>query len=201
MTAVVTVVVERYSPRGYDVEDVLAHEVAGRSCMDLYGVEPRLHLLARDRTRLVCLFQAPDAEAMRAVLRTDPGPPPTQAFAVEVFPGTGDRLDDGLIALADGARALAVVERGFAEPVPFAEVQAVEERGLWCLAVHDVEHVRSYFAFGRRRMLCLYTAPDVEAVRLAHDRIGLPFNRIWGAAAIAPAGPTMATSSKVAESG
>jgi hypothetical protein len=60
---------------------------------------------------------------------------------------------------------LAVAERSFAEPVRFEDIQAIEESGAWCLTVHAVEYIRSYFAIDRRRMLCLYTAPDVEAVR------------------------------------
>jgi hypothetical protein len=186
------VVVERESGRPYKVEAVLSAEVTGRPCMDLYGVEPQLHLMSRDARRLACLFEAPDAEAMRAVLRTAPGRQPKRVWAANVYRGPGDRSPDGMLVSPSSGKVLAIAERTFEEPVQFEHIQAVEEGGGWCLTVHGVEHVRSYFAFDRRRMLCLYTAPDVESVRIANRRIGLPFDRIWGAIAIAAMAPTTA---------
>ena len=74
-----------------------------------------------------------------------------------------------------------VVERAFAEPVAFEEIQAIEERGAWCLDAHGVRFLRTYFARDRRRMICLYEAPDAESVRLAQEKAGVPFERAWAA--------------------
>ena len=76
---------------------------------------------------------------------------------------------------------LAVVEREFPEPVVFDDIQAIEDKASLCLQMHRVRFVRSYFAVDRRRMVCLYEAPDVEAVRLANRQAGLPFETAWGA--------------------
>lgn len=41
------------------------------SCLDLYRVKPVRSYLMPDGKRLVCVFQAPDAEALRAVARAN----------------------------------------------------------------------------------------------------------------------------------
>jgi len=81
-----------------------------------------------------------------------------------------------------------VVERSFAEPVALADVQAIEDRGAWCLEAHGVRYLRTYFSRDRRRMVCLYEAPDAESVRLAEGKAGVPFERAWAAQAIRHAG-------------
>ncbi len=80
--------------------------------------------------------------------------------------------------------SLVVVERSFSAPVSFDDVQALEDRGAWCLEAHAVRSLRSYFSRDRRRMICLYEAPDVESVRFANRQAGLPFDLVWGARAI-----------------
>lgn len=74
---------------------------------------------------------------------------------------------------------LVIVEREFPEPVTFDEVQEAENHNVWCLELHRVQFVRTYFSADRRRMICLYEAPDAESVRLAQEKAGLPFVRIW----------------------
>jgi hypothetical protein len=75
--------------------------------------------------------------------------------------------------------SVVVVERSFLEPVAFGDIQAIEDRGAWCLEAHGVRFLRSYFSRDWRRMICLYEAPDAEAVRLAQERAGVPFERAW----------------------
>jgi hypothetical protein len=75
--------------------------------------------------------------------------------------------------------SVVLVERSFPEPVAFGDVQAKEERGSWCLEAHRVRFLKSYFSRDRRRMLCLYEAPDAESVRLAQEKAGVPFDTAW----------------------
>jgi hypothetical protein len=74
-----------------------------------------------------------------------------------------------------------VVERVFDEPVDFDEVQALEDRNAWCLELHRIRFLRTYFSSDRRRMICVYEAPDAESVRLANRQAGMPFERVWTA--------------------
>jgi len=80
--------------------------------------------------------------------------------------------------------ALIVVERSFPEPVEFATLQAAEDALAWCLEQHEVRFLRSYFARDRRHMVCLYEAPDAEAVRIVQRQGNLPFDRAWTATCI-----------------
>jgi hypothetical protein len=75
--------------------------------------------------------------------------------------------------------ALIIVEREFAEPQVFETLQAIEDGKAWCLEMHAVTFLRSYFSIDRRRMACLYDAPDAEAVRQSQDQAGLPYTRVW----------------------
>jgi hypothetical protein len=39
--------------------------------------------------------------------------------------------------------------------------------------------VRTLFSTDRKRMICLYHAPDAESVRLAQRAAGMPFGEVW----------------------
>jgi hypothetical protein len=72
-----------------------------------------------------------------------------------------------------------VVERSFDAPASMDELQAREDAAAWCLEQHRVQFVRSLFSADRRRMVCLYRAPDAESVRLAQAQAGMPVDRVW----------------------
>lgn len=177
------VVVERAFAVPLDEAGVARVLAAGAGCSELYEVTARFHLLARDGSRLACVFEAPDAEAVRNVTRAAAFSRPLHLWAATVHPGQGDD-PVSLPAAADPRYGLAVVERSFAEPVAFDDVQAMEEAGHACFEMRDVTFIRSLFATGRQRMLCLYAAPDAETVREANRLAGLPFDRVWAARAV-----------------
>jgi hypothetical protein len=81
---------------------------------------------------------------------------------------------------------MVVVERTFAEPVRFEDIQALEDRGAWCLEMHGVRFHKTYFSADRRRMICIYEAPDAESVRLAQTKAAMPFDRVWTASVYLP---------------
>ncbi|MGN6183771.1 MAG: DUF4242 domain-containing protein [Thermoanaerobaculia bacterium] len=74
---------------------------------------------------------------------------------------------------------LVVVERSFEEPVSYEEIQARENESAWCLDVHRVKFLHTYLSKDRKRMICLYEAPDAEAVRRANETGGLPFEKVY----------------------
>jgi uncharacterized protein DUF4242 len=82
--------------------------------------------------------------------------------------------------------AFVIVERSFGEPVQFDEIQAIGDRGAWCFDAYGVRFVRSFFSTDRRRMICLYEAPDADSVREAQRKAGMPFERVWSASIIEP---------------
>jgi hypothetical protein len=74
-----------------------------------------------------------------------------------------------------------VVERSFAEPVNVVELQEQENRHHGCLEMHGVVFLRTYVSSDSRRMICLYEAPDAEAVRRVNDVAQLAYDRVWAA--------------------
>ena len=68
------VVLEREFPEPLSPEDVLkmASEV---QCLELYRVTPVCSYLMPDGKRMVCVFKAPDAEALRSIARSNAFPP------------------------------------------------------------------------------------------------------------------------------
>jgi hypothetical protein len=95
--------------------------------------------------------------------------------------------------------SMVVVERSFAEPVAFEDIQAIEKRGAGCLDSHGVRFLKSYFSRDRRRMICLYEAPDAESVRLAERKAGVPFEKAWTARPLRHSGPELSGDAVVVE--
>ncbi|PWG64365.1 DUF4242 domain-containing protein [Sediminicurvatus halobius] len=137
-------------------------------CFKAHRIRWRESWLARDGRRMLCHLQAPDTESLRLALRGIPGE------ILALWPASVHDAPD-----PPREPANVVVERRFPAPVSYAEVQAVEDAGAWCLETHRVRFVRTYFAPHRRQMFCLYHAPDAESVRLAQGQAGLPLERVW----------------------
>jgi hypothetical protein len=176
------VLIRRFdNPIGSDYLD--AASVALGWCRNLYGVTPRLHFLAHDGLRCACIFGAPDAEAVRNVLRAGSRSEPEALWACTIRPGADDDGHGDPVA-GHATRALVVVERSFEHPAVLDDLLALKDRNIPCFHLHDVRFARSYFSIDRRRTVCLYVAPDAESVRHANRLAGLPFDRVWSARAI-----------------
>jgi hypothetical protein len=74
------VVLEREFPEGLTLKE-LRQMAASMQCLDLYRVKPLRSYMTSDRKRLVCVFQAPDAEALRAVGRINGFPPGSSVWS------------------------------------------------------------------------------------------------------------------------
>jgi hypothetical protein len=142
------------------------------SCFGLYRVEWQESFLSADGRRLVCRLSAPDVESARGAFRKSGSP--------EVVPWAGSVHDAPSADAPAADEANVLVERSFAEPVMLEEIQAIEDAGAWCLEAHDVRFARTFFSLDRKRMICLYRAPDAEAVRLAQRKAKMPVDDVWG---------------------
>src|SRR5262245_45587733 len=92
-------------------------------CRKLYGVSPIIHFLALDGQRCACIFDAPDAEAVRSVIRTGSRSAPEALWPCTVHPGVND---DGVSAPARHGDALILVEHLFARP---SEAEELHTKG------------------------------------------------------------------------
>ena len=74
-----------------------------------------------------------------------------------------------------------ILERSFDPPITADKVRAGVAAVGWCLDLHRVRHVASYLSSDGRRMICLFEAPDAEAVRQVMGRLKAPYERVWSA--------------------
>jgi hypothetical protein len=147
----------------------MGHESEG--CFGRYRVIWHQSFLASGGRRLICWFSGPDAESVWMALRQSGVGPH------EIWAGT---VHDAADADApDWTTANVAVERRWDEPVELEDIQAIEDAGARCLETWNVRFARTFFSRNRTRMICLYAAPDAEAVRMAQRQAVMPVERVW----------------------
>jgi len=147
-------------------------------CRKLYGVTPGIHFLAMDGRHSACIFDAPDAEAVRNVIRAGGQSEPEAVWPCTVHPGPDD--DGASLPLErDSTRTLVVVERLFERPSRPDQLHIALPADP-----SGARYVRSYLSNDRLRAISLHTTPDLELVRGAYRAAGVKFDRIWSAHAV-----------------
>lgn len=172
----VHVFVERDFDSPLTQQDVEVMGKTGADCMGIYNINWHQSFLADDGHKLLCHFEAPDTEAIRMVLRQ------SGSDAKAVWSGTvhDAPVDDSINV---------VVERLFDQPVTVGELQTIEDAGAWCLEMHRVTFIRTFFSCDNKRMICLYKAPDAESVRLAQRQAKMPVDKVWACSEVSPPSP------------
>ena len=61
---------------------------------------------------------------------------------------------------------------------------AAQRRNAPCLRVHGVHHTVSYVTRDGLRMICVFDAPDTEAVRRAARQLGFQYESVWPATVV-----------------
>jgi hypothetical protein len=171
------VVVERHYPFPVTLRRIRAADAKGQWCIAANGNHAIFHALSADGQRSICVYTAPDAEAVRRV--ADVLAP---QMPVGIWPSTEhwapyDAPRTSLATSEEGA-TVALVDRHFDAPIDYREAQALEDEQSHCLTLHRVRFLRSYQSLDRTRMLCLYAGPDLEAVRSANRLTGLPVTEV-----------------------
>ena len=169
------VIVERRLAEPVDADGVRDLEAKGMLCLQTNRVHHLRTYLAAGGLQMVCEFSAPDAEAVRRANRQLALP------AERIWKSSVLQPPTGGAAKTDPNLELVIVERSFPEAVRFEALQAQEDAGAWCLGLHRVHFLRTYFSADRCRMICLYEAPDAESVRRAQKQIEMPLDDVWTA--------------------
>jgi len=140
-------------------------------CMGIHRVDWQGSFLELGGARSVCWLRAADCESIRQALRE------SEIDCRILWQGTVH--DAPGLQGEDFSRANVLVERRFTEPTLLDDVQAIEDAGANCLEMRGVRFCRTLFSTDRRRMLCLYEAPDADSVRQAQREAGMPVERVW----------------------
>lgn len=155
------------------VADVVERARGSAWCNLLHKVDWRGSFLSMDGRTLTCWFAAVDAESIRIALRqsgTD-----TQSL----WPCTVHKPAEPPIPNV-------IVERSFQEPVTYEEIKLVAQAAIGCFETHRVKYAGTLFSLNRKRMVCMYEAPDAESVRIAQREAELPVDTIWAFKQITP---------------
>ena len=148
------------------------------NCFEMHRIGWQASLLSADGQHCVCQFSCADAESLRIALRQ------VGANIDAIWSGTV-HLAVG-VSPSEQAPANVIVTRRFDEPVTLESIQAIEDAGAWCLEVHKVKFVCTFFSRDRKRMICLYCAPDAESVRLAQRQASMPVDQVWSFNSVRP---------------
>lgn len=161
------VMVERSFEAPADFDSLQQREIDGAWCLDQHGVCFLRTYFSRDKLRMLCLYEAPDAESVRVSQRTV-GMPVERVWAASELGG-------------EDAPATVVVERDLPQPATLDDLRAMDQKSRWCFEMYGIRRVTSYVASGGRHMVCAFAAPDAESLRTANRTAELPVTRIWSA--------------------
>ena len=183
------IIVERTLDEPTTFEKFLGISEKAPWCLNLYRLRFLGGYLSPDGRRLICNYEAPDAEAVRAPSRQFDipfdriwsatvleGGRPVGHLAPIGLPKTGS---DGPAFPVD--MEFVIAERRFDKPIELHEIHEKEAARRQCFQMYNATLIRTYLSKDRQRMICLYYAPDAEAVRIASRRANAPTERIWTA--------------------
>jgi hypothetical protein len=76
--------------------------------------------------------------------------------------------------------ATIILEHRFeGRPFDVEHFNAAQQRNAACLRVHGVRHTVSYVTRDGLRMICVFEAPDAEAVRRAARQLEFRYDGVW----------------------
>ena len=175
------VLVERSFETPVELPQLHAQEVAVAWCLELHGVRFQSTFVSTDRRRMVCRYDAPDADAVRKTQDTGALPYERIWSAIQV-PGFPDP------APADFETV--VVERDWTQsPVTVDRVGDLMRAAADCMNRLRTTLAVSYVALDGRHQICVFRAPDAEAVRRANGESGIDMLRAWKASVHEAASP------------
>jgi len=154
-------------PTEFELKDILKSSAEGKGCLESWSANWVHSYRNPSNNRMVCMFEAPDAESVR------------MGFRQSGWTGPAIVKSATHIKAVDDVDGNIIVERHFDEPVKFDELQSQEDQHAWCLNQHEVKFVESFFSIDRKTMVCVYKAPDAEAVRQAQRQATMPFEQVW----------------------
>lgn len=173
------VAVERAFSQPVSLDEINCIHGRMQWCFDANSGRALMHGLDSSGLRSLCLYEAPDTEAIRRIagqMRVTPAP---KVWPVSMH---GPWQDVAAVPqLAKGENTFALLDRVFAQPVRFEDFAKEEEAHDGCLAIYGVRFLATFFSLDRTRMVCAYAAPDLEAVRSVNRTSGYPFTEILAA--------------------
>jgi Nickel responsive protein SCO4226-like len=164
------VLVERSFAEPVRFEALQALEDRAAGCFEAYDVRFLRSYFSRDRRRMICLYEAVDADVVRHV-QERAKLPFERVWTASVLRHAG----------VDAEGEAVLVERTFDRQLGESALRDTAVRSAGCCEARGCRVVTTYLSADGRRATCVFEAPDAESVREAQQRAGLPFDRAWTA--------------------
>ena len=153
--------------------EVFLTDEAG-DCFKLHRVHWKESYLAADGARMLCWYDAPDAESARIALRR------LKAMTEGIFAGT--------VIGADDAASPAMTAASFAAELSYSALSAQEAFANLAAAFRqeDVMLVRGFVSIREPKGVCIVQAPSDRSVRSALERADVSPDAVWPCTPITP---------------
>lgn len=173
------VLVERHFDEPVNFEDIQRLEDEGAWCLENHKVRFIKTFFSRDHRRMICLYEAPDAESVRLAEDQARVPYDKAWTCMHIAPPSQPERT--------GGPEIVVVERSFPAPATLDFISNALQRAGWCMDLHQAALVESFLGANGLKMICVFRAPDAESVRIANKQGGVPFMEVWTASVHTPA--------------
>ncbi|HEY9629807.1 MAG TPA: nickel-binding protein [Coleofasciculaceae cyanobacterium] len=146
----------------------------------------RYSLLSVDGHRMICTFEAPDAESLRESYRR------AESLSRQVWVGELPHRSIWAVGLVRGEaqpqRSLAVryVMEGTYPPLSETDWNEISRKFLDYCAECDIEWLQSYLSSDRTKVIYELKAPDITPIQEAQHKLEISFDRVWSAQVLSP---------------
>jgi hypothetical protein len=164
------VLVEREFGEPQIIPDLQARQARVAWCFEAQRVRYARSYVAQDARYGICMYDAPDAEAVRVTQRTA-DVLVTRAWTAHVL------LDEQVDAPAGYSRVVA--QRAMPETTTLEYVKDLISDRKGCHSRLRIQLFGAYLSLDHRRMVCCYYSPDVESVRMSSRESAIPLERAW----------------------
>lgn len=173
------VIVERELAESQALLEVRARQKRVASCFATQRVRFAGTYVSKDARYAACMYEAPDAEAVRVTQRTA-DVPVASVWSAHAL------LEEQVVAAA--GYSLVVAQRQMPETTTIEYVKYLLTDPKGCRARFRIKLFGAYLSLDCRRMVCCYYSPDLESVRMSSRESGIPLERVWLADRFVPAG-------------
>jgi hypothetical protein len=172
-----TVVVETLSTTPLTPENPTETDYQILDCLGARLGTWQYSLLSSDRLRMLCVFEAPDAESVRESYTKAGGAFDRIWSAHRTMPASPPQASGTPLTVVES-----IYPKGFTAD-QWQATQAALQSG-WAEA--EVAWVKSYIALNHSRGFGELHASDAEAIQAAYRYLEIPLSRVWSAKVIQP---------------
>lgn len=172
------VIVETLSDSPLTPEEPTETDLRVLNCLTERHSTWRYSLLSSDRLRMLCTFEAPDAESVRESYRKGGGGFKRIWTAQVITPDdTQPQPNETILKVFEGTYPNGLTEEDWNE---------VNQQILPFYAEHEVEWVQSYVSLDRRQFVGELNVSDAEVIRETYRKFGISCDRVWSAMVVRP---------------